>query len=225
MKLRLEQKVVPWTGRSARAVVDVRNLLIGMIDTPATALLPDSITILADLSMCASHIESFLQCMVTQLAKELSIWKGRLEELEDRGLMSTAEALEITRSLKAAQPWFVYVSAPGGLLAVERQSVPDDTSSLSSGVIPCSVKQHHGVGWWLDRGVRHSCLITSHQEGGDWNWDEDIGHEAAHASFGPVPLFSSRYEQLAANNPIELYDNVSGPLSKKVIARIMFRRM
>src|SRR5262249_2394848 len=70
----------------------------------------------------------------------------------------------------------------------------------NAGLIPCSAMRNHGVAWRLDDiGRCRVWLVTARKPGEEWDWDSDIGHESAHASFAPVPLFAESLGQELEN--------------------------
>lgn len=218
----LEQMTIPWNGRPGQRLLNARRVLLELVGFDAEDLLPSSIEVVTDEMVNKSFLKNFVQSTAAQLGREIPVWRRRLGELAGLGLMSASEIGRITKLLKAAQPWFIYASRTSGLIGEEEVSETAGCMLGSSGVIPCSAAPHHGVGWWTDQGVHRSVLITSHRENGSWNWDEDIGHEAAHAAFGPVPLFSQHYEEAGANRRLVAPNSKSVPLAEEAIARVCY---
>jgi len=180
------------------------------------------ISIVGDAGIDKTYLENFIQCAAAQLTRELAVWHRRLQEIVDLQLMTDDELDETIERLRSVQPWYIYASRNGGLFDSESTDGAADLAKAFHGVIPCSGAQHHGVGWWMNHGVRQVGLITSHRAGGTWNWDEDIGHEASHAAFGPVPLFSQRYEQFSRQNCLSSSPKAEGGLSREAIAHICY---
>lgn len=214
--------IIPWNGRPGQRLLDARRVLLEIVGFDAKDLLPLSIEIVTDGTFDRSFLKNFVQSAAAQLGREIPLWRHRFGEIIGLGLISTTEIGRITKLLKAAQPWFIYASRCGGLMGETEDNDTADGTPPSSGVIPCSAAPHHGIGWWTDQGIRRSGLITSHWENSTWNWDEDIGHEAAHAAFGPVPLFSQHYEEAGADRRLVAPNSRSVPLPEETIARVCY---
>jgi hypothetical protein len=222
---RLEETRIPWTGADAYRLPAVRDLLVNLCGPCSDAMLPSKIEVLFDVSPGDSAAQSFLECLAAQLSREVVIWQERLLELSSSGLIDRRFLSDTCAMLRGAQRWYVCASEAGGLMAPESQSEADgDPERTPAGVIPCSAVKHHGVAWWRGMdGVRSIGLVTSHAAGGRWNWDEDIGHESAHAAFGPVPLFTQTLEASGFMTPLATaLDNAGGHCTSALIGRTAY---
>jgi hypothetical protein len=105
----------------------------------------------------------------------------------DLGLFNEREIFDILTKSRGVQSWALYYSEEGGLKPVTTSS----NSDKPWGVLPCSSMPNHGVAWQKTSDEHYQIwLATARKTGQDWNWDSDIGHESAHASFAPIPLFA-----------------------------------
>lgn len=189
----------------------------------ADELLPQRIEILFDQSATGESIRVFLECVAAQLVRETSIWRQRTDQVVEQKLIARSELDAAFKRLRSAQTWYIYESAPGGLTAGAPLETAGDPDREKAGVIPCSAATHHGVAWWPSAAGRGVGLVTSRKIDGHWNWDEDIGHEAAHASFGPVPLYSQSLESDGFKTRLaDAYAAAGGAFNDVLVARTTY---
>jgi len=201
MSAGFRQITIPWTGADGQLLIGGRNELVDAVGLWSDRFLVEDLEIVFEPGSSESTAKVFVQAVAAQLAREFSVWRQRLDELDASGLMGASEVAQTLMRTRSCQPWYIYVSTNGGLY--DGEPLPEETNPDSPlvqfGAIPCTAAHHHGIAWWRTPSGRRSALVTSHREGSAWNWDEDIGHEAAHASFGPIPLFSQHFEAYGAN--------------------------
>lgn len=181
--------------------------------------LPASITLFSDLEIEESDIISFLNELPFQLECEFHKRNARRERFVNLGLFSDRKIDKILTGHRHVQPWILYFSKEGGL-GISAQSVEQE--HLTSGVIPCTSMPNHGVAWIkTSAGDCQVWLATARKVAHDWDWDSDIGHESAHSSFAPVPLF---VQALHINSETMLLDNVSSfqDLNASHLARMSY---
>jgi hypothetical protein len=215
---------IPWTGGPGLELADPRARIVSAVGAQANDLLVDNLHILFGTESSESEARVFLEAVAAQLTREFMVWCRRLDELIALGLMRKAEVAEVLEVTRGCQPWYIYVSPKGGIYdgrALSESSDPDSTEE-ASGAIPCTTASHHGIAWWKTSTGRQSALITSHPVGGAWNWDEDIGHEAAHASLGPIPLFSQHFEAYGATNSLSEMWRRDNTITPEISARMHY---
>ncbi|MCX7357952.1 MAG: hypothetical protein NT015_07415 [Alphaproteobacteria bacterium] len=219
----LEASVTPWTGRPCLRMAGAREELVKLCGRDSETLLPERVEILFDPDVTPMEVHAFTESVAAQLAREIAVWSARLKELTDSGLITQRELDAACSKLRGAQTWYVSESKGGGLTPGAPMHGAGDPDRESAGVIPCSAATHHGVAWWEAPGGRGVGLVTSRRVGGHWNWDEDIGHESAHASFGPVPLYSQSLESDGFKRRLaDAYAATGGEFDEVLIARTTY---
>ncbi|MEJ0061459.1 MAG: hypothetical protein WDM79_18695 [Terricaulis sp.] len=187
---RLSDWTAPWSDAAYRRFENSRAILAQAVSVPSDDLLANGIEILFDESYDEEAAEVFLVGVARQAAREIVVWREHLTDLEHRGLLTKREIEEIIAATKAAQAWHIVVTPTGGRL--EGSTVEANPDTQAKGFIPSASAPHRGVAWWAENGVREVGLITELCGTSGSSWDEDIGHEIAHASLAPIPLFSQR---------------------------------
>lgn len=180
----------PWMREPHWATFGLADAVADLMPAQYRELLPEDITLVFTDDIDRRHLDFLMSAMVVQLRREISVWTDRLSAIRNNWpRLSGLPDLNATLcTLRRCQPWIVLVTASGGFAAT--------TDHGEGAVVTCSTKQHHGVAWWMSAaGTRRSALVTARAEGEDWNWDSDIGHEATHAAFAPVPLFTQTIER------------------------------
>jgi hypothetical protein len=181
--------------------------------------LPASVTLFSDLEVEESNVTSFLQELPFQLEQEFQKRRERKQKFVDLNLFSDREINEILTGHKHVQPWILYFSKEGGL-NILTQNVEGEDSPW--GVIPCTSMPNHGVAWRkTSTSDSQVWLATARKVAHDWDWDSDIGHESAHSSFAPVPLF---VQALHINSETTFLDSVSSlqDLNSNHLARMSY---
>ncbi|WP_414588068.1 hypothetical protein [Scytonema sp. PCC 10023] len=150
--------------------------------------LPLSVTLFSDPEIEESAVLHFLEELPFQLEREIRLRNTRRERFVSLGLLSDREIHRILTGHRHVQPWALYYSKDGGLDLLAPDSYGEDSSW---GAVPCTSMLNHGVAW-RKTPANHSqiWLATARKKAHDWDWDSDIGHESAHSSFAPIPLFA-----------------------------------
>lgn len=201
----------PWAPEGTLISKGLRTRLEASLDRASAALLPFRMEILAP-PVEELLLNQFVSAIGAQIGRDCRTILGRLEKLSDFG-MPLSEALSAVRQMRRCQPWIIIYDNRGGL---EWAKADGD-----GGVVVCSSRINHGVAWWYGPGdrIRHA-LVTARQEGRDWDWDGDIGHEFTHAALAPVPLYTQGMESAARRVRL---DSVSPDgLSPNQVARIVY---
>jgi hypothetical protein len=204
-------------------MANAREDLVRLCGRGSNTLLPARVELLFDPDATPSDVRAFVESVASQLAREIAVWGARLEELIDSGLITRRELDNACSKLRGAQTWYVSESKAGGLTAGAPLQSTGDPDREAAGVIPCSAATHHGVAWWDVQGGRGVGLVTSRRVDGHWTWDEDIGHESAHASVGPVPLYSQSLESDGFKRRLaDAFASTGGELDEILIARTTY---
>jgi hypothetical protein len=186
--MKFEPSILPWNGSSVRMSNDLYPYIADRLSERQTSYLPGSITLFVDPDIDDSAVTEFLDQMCIQLRQEFRRRESRVEKFVDLGLFSNNEMRSFLIARRNSQPWAIYYSKLGGLGPFQQDTLQHHGIR---GVIPCSSMRNHGVAWsYSSNAVLEVWLATARKEGHDWNWDSDIGHESAHATFAQVPLFA-----------------------------------
>lgn len=230
MQTRFEDKVLgssittisrlPWTNAPVRSTGELYPYLSKRL-ADQHDYLPLSVTLFSDREIEESAIVSFLEELPCQLEREFRLRNTRRKRFVNLDLLSEKEIQEILTGHRHVEPWALYFSREGGL-GVLSQKLEVYREDVSSGVVPCTSVPNHGVAW--RKTSAEDCqiwLATARKEGQDWDWDSDIGHESAHSSFAPVPLFA---QALHVNPEITSLDTVKNiqSLSTNHLARMSY---
>jgi hypothetical protein len=135
--------------------------------------------------------------------EELPRWRTRSERFVGLGLCTAVELDRLLDPANNPQPWIIYVTEKGG--GLQPFGSPDD-SGADYGNVPCSTMVNHGVAWKRKHRGFMSWLVTDRKEDRPWDFSSDIGHEGAHATFSPVPLFSQMINLDARAVSLEIAD-------------------
>lgn len=141
------------------------------------AYLPGTIKILTPKSNKV-FLKGFGEYIQGAVIKELNRRSEFISTLERETDFNIDTSLFIRNA--SLQPWIIYFTQEGGL--------PDEEITDEYGLIPCTSRRHHAVYWQeTEFGVR-SMILTANEKGSCWSDDSDVGHEIAHATFGPIPI-------------------------------------
>lgn len=209
---------LPWTNAPVRSTGELYPYLSKRL-ADQHHYLPLSVTLFSDTQIEESALISFLDELSFQLECEFHKRNARREQFVNLGLFSDREIHEILTGHRHVQPWALYYSREGGLGVLAQDIYREN---LPWGVVPCSSMPNHGVAW--RKTPANDCqiwLATARKKGQDWDWDSDIGHESAHSSFAPVPLFA---QALHLNPEITSLDTVKNlqELSANHLARMSY---
>ena len=186
--------ILPWTNARVRRSGNLRAYLGEHLPYSSARYLPASITLFVDPEVSEDAISRFLEGMAEYLRGELETRIARQGRFVTLGLLTEDEVESFLTERTDAQPWAIYFSKDGGLAGPMVGLAAEDGSR---GVIPCSSMTNHGVAWQrAEDGKDRVWLATSRREGGEWDWESDIGHESAHAAFAQVPLFVQSSPQI-----------------------------
>jgi hypothetical protein len=186
MCFRHTESRLPWTNKSVRSTGNLYRYLAGQLGDQSRYL-PLSITLFSDLSVEEADVGCFLEELLSYLKYELYRRQERQRQFIDLGLLSENELDNVLTEYRHLQPWAIYYSQHGGLDI--QDPIPEKQALW--GVVPCSSMPNHGVAWRKTSPGRHQVwLATARKPEENWDWDSDIGHESAHASFAPIPLFA-----------------------------------
>ncbi len=216
--MKFKDTKLPWNNASVRSTGELypylAERLIDQYD-----YLPYSVTLFSDPEIEESAVISFLEELPAQLKREFRTRNTRRERFVNLDLLSEQEIHEILTGHRQVQPWALYFSREGGLGVLAQDVYREDSPW---GVVPCSSMPNHGVAWRkTPAGDCQIWLATARKKGQDWDWDSDIGHESAHSSFAPVPLFA---QALHLNPEITSLDTVKNiqELSANHLARMSY---
>lgn len=215
-----ENSLLPWTGAPVRKVDNLCAYLSRNFPSALSELLPRDISMFVDHGVDEDVVFSFLESTSDYLKGELQRRLTRANIFVQLGLISAGEIHTFMTGRTDIQAWALYYSMTGGL-GIPNEEVADPNSA-ESGVIPCSSMRNHGVAWHrTDPKHLDVWLATSRKPCSDWDWDSDIGHESAHASFAQVPLFLQALSKDIDNSHLALIRDTSR-LKPGHIARIMY---
>jgi hypothetical protein len=200
----LERKSrLPWNNAPVRSSGELYRYLSEKLPN-FEHYLPASVTLFSDLEVEKSNVTSFLQELPFQLEQEFQKRRDRKQRFVDFNLFSDREIHEILTGHRHVQPWILYFSKEGGLNILTQNVEQED---LPWGVIPCTSMPNHGVAWRKTSADEYQVwLATARKVAHDWDWDSDIGHESAHSSFAPIPLF---VQALHLNSETTFLDSVN----------------
>lgn len=201
--MRFKDTQLPWNNTQVRSTGEIYPYLSEKLPEQHYYL-PLSITLFSDPEIEESAVIQFLEELPFQLEREISMRNNRCKRFVSLGLLSDQEIYNLLTGHRHVQPWALYYSKDGGLNILTQDF---DKEDFSWGAIPCSSMLNHGVAWRKTPASDYQIwLATARKEGHDWDWDSDIGHESAHASFAPVPLFA---QALNLQNEFTPLDSVS----------------
>jgi hypothetical protein len=163
-------------------------MLAAMIGVPCDDLLANNIEVMFDEGCHDDAVATFIADAAQCAGREIAVWRRHLNGLEASGLFSKQEIGEIIAATKAAQAWCLVATSSGTELS--RGPAKIDPDAQAHGFIPSAKAAHRGVAWWPENGSREVGLITEFRVSVPQSREEEIGHELAHASLAPVPLFS-----------------------------------
>jgi hypothetical protein len=185
--IELTKAKLPWNNVQVRSMGNLHRYITEYLPDHKDYL-PSSVTLFSDLEVAESDITSFLQELPFQLEREFRKRHERKQRFVDLNLLSDHEIHTILTGHRQAQPWALYYSKDGGLNIQANDSYGKD---LSWGVVPCSSMPNHGVAWEKNSAGNYQIwLATARKHKQNWDWDSDIGHESAHSSFAPIPIFA-----------------------------------
>ena len=181
--------------------------------------LPASVTLYSDIEVEESDIVSFLDELPSQLEQEFHIRNARRQRFTNLDVLCEGETRAILTGHRQVQPWALYFSKEGGLDVLALDTYREDSPW---GIVPCSSMPNHGVAWRKTQGGDCQIwLATARKKGQDWDWDSDIGHESAHSSFAPIPLFAQALHLDSEITSLNTVKNIQ-ELSANHLARMIY---
>jgi hypothetical protein len=184
--VRFARTKLPWNLKPVRCTYDLNSYLATYLQDLG-CYLPSSVTLFVDDGVESYDTNSFLKELPQHLKFEIEQRYKRQKMLIDLSLFNEQDIFDILTKSKSVQHWALYYSKEGGL----NQTSDSIDTQESWGVLPCSSMPNHGVAWKKTSDDYYKIwLATARKTGQDWDWDSDIGHESAHASFAPIPLFA-----------------------------------
>jgi hypothetical protein len=178
---------LPWNNARVRSTGELYPYLNEKLPNQHYYL-PLSVTLFSDPEIEESAVLDFLEELPFRLEREICLRNTRRQRFVSLGLLSDREIHHILTGHRYVQPWALYYSQHGGLDILAQDSYVEDSPW---GAVPCTSMLNHGVAWRKTPKNHHQIwLATARKEGHDWDWDSDIGHESAHSSFAPIPLFA-----------------------------------
>jgi hypothetical protein len=137
-----------------------------------------------------------------QLADERRFWGPALDQIRTSIEASVEDFDRELADRSVAQPWIIMDEARGGL-----ETLKGRVEKIGGTLVVCSAATHHGVvrspGLFSDRPV----LVTGRAARLGWQSPSDFGHEAVHAGFAQVPLYSQHLEQVSHGGFSDLLAN------------------
>ncbi|MDJ0618375.1 MAG: hypothetical protein QNJ63_16790 [Calothrix sp. MO_192.B10] len=216
--MKLKEEKLPWNNAPVLSTGELYPYLAERL-ADQHYYLPLSVTLFSDPEIEESAVVNFLDELPSQLEREFRTRNARRQRFVYLDLFSEGEIHNILTGHRHVQPWALYYSKQGGLDLLSESPHPE--KSLW-GAVPCSSMPNHGVAW--RKTSTSDCqiwLATARKEGIDWDWDSDIGHESAHSSFAPVPLFAQALHLNPEMTSLDRVNNVQA-LSSNQLARMTY---
>jgi hypothetical protein len=166
-----------------------KRVQIPLADMP---VLSKTAIIVSEASRLARVYPVLSESISAQLFKEAARWAAALRRIRAQCTVDNHYFVQQARRHSVAQPWLVIDLEDGGL-----SKLCCDAPGFDACLVTCSAATHHGVLRITCGELSRTVLVTGRNANGCWNPDADFGHEGAHSSFGPVPLFSQSLEQVS----------------------------
>lgn len=218
--MKMEAACLPWNHSKSVDKIELRSHLNTHLPPGLAESLPTTLTLYCDHEVSRSQISRFLEAFIQAVEHQVRRWRQRAKRFVELDLLSQEETDEFLLGRRSLQPWVLYYSKKGGLglEQVDAETISPDTFK----VITCTNLDNHGVAWrYSDQGGFESLLVTARKKGGEWDWDADVGHELAHATFCQVPVFSDEIQAEASVRPLHEVGD-AGRLEPVHLARIAY---
>ncbi|MEK7068856.1 MAG: hypothetical protein AAB947_00570 [Patescibacteria group bacterium] len=208
---------LPWSGKSALEATCFRDEIAHHCGGNA-CFLPANMRFLTSPNVTKHHVELLIERIGLFLAdEELPKWLLRRNQVVRFGFSTDTEMKRLLDPTRNPQSWIIYNLSQGGLPDIPNS--PNDPI-VQYGVIPCSAVRHHAVAWWREVGSIRTALLSGRAPGMPFDLDSDVGHEAVHAAFSPVPFFSQTMEE--RSRAVPFCEAVIGALTYEQRARIAY---